>query len=121
VARFHESEKHLKKGSPMKVECPKCKAVCTADKSKIPDKGIYGRCPKCQNRFFLRKGDGIRETPPEPEKMACPNCRHERNPEDVKCPKCGIIHEKYERIYNSKNLGGRTDRIEAPRSAHFVG
>ena len=105
----------------MKVECPKCKALCTVDKSKIPDNGIYGRCPKCGKRFFLRKGDGLREAPSEPEKMACPNCRHERKSEDVKCPKCGIIHEKYERIFNSETLEGYLNRAAVQRSAHFLG
>ena len=49
----------------MKVTCPKCEAVYSIDDSKIPDKGAYGNCPKCKERFFVKKED----TPSEPKKI----------------------------------------------------
>jgi len=39
----------------MKLTCPGCQASYRVDDSKIPDKGIYGRCPKCQERFLITK------------------------------------------------------------------
>lgn len=39
----------------MKISCPKCGAVSTFDPAKIPDKGAHARCPKCQERMFLKK------------------------------------------------------------------
>ncbi len=39
----------------MKVQCPKCEAAYKISDSKIPDKGGYARCFKCQARFFLMK------------------------------------------------------------------
>jgi predicted Zn finger-like uncharacterized protein len=79
----------------MKVKCPKCQAVMSVDESKIPDKGVYGRCPKCQERFFVKKENSSQEIPLAPEKKICPNCQQEINPGGVKCPKCGVIYEKY--------------------------
>jgi len=89
----------------MKVKCPKCEAVYKMDDSKIPDKGAYARCPKCQDRFFVRKEDGFQETPSDTERMTCPHCQQERKAGDIECPKCGIVYEKYERVKE-------TDRIE---------
>ena len=88
----------------MKVECPECKAVCRVDASKVPEKGIFGKCPKCQHRFLVKKEDGLQgPTPERQKKTVCPRCHHERAPEDIKCPKCGIIYDKFREIYSSQN------------------
>lgn len=39
----------------MKVMCPQCEAVYQIDDARIPNEGIHGRCPKCNERFFIRK------------------------------------------------------------------
>jgi len=52
----------------MKIECPKCKAFYNVDDSKIPERGIYGRCPKCQARFLVKKNVGLQESSVELEK-----------------------------------------------------
>ena len=39
----------------MKTQCPKCKASGKIDDSKIPEKGVYVRCPKCNERFYLEQ------------------------------------------------------------------
>jgi predicted Zn finger-like uncharacterized protein len=41
--------------SKMKTQCPKCKASGKIDDSKIPEKGVYVRCPKCNERFYLQR------------------------------------------------------------------
>jgi predicted Zn finger-like uncharacterized protein len=41
--------------SRMKTQCPKCKASGKIDDSKIPEKGVYVRCPKCNERFYLEQ------------------------------------------------------------------
>ncbi len=38
----------------MNITCPECTAVCRVDDARIPKQGIYGKCPQCQNRFFLQ-------------------------------------------------------------------
>ena len=37
----------------MRVSCTNCEAVYKIDPSKIPAKGTYVKCRKCQTRFFL--------------------------------------------------------------------
>ena len=39
----------------MRVKCSKCGCVYKIDGSKIPDKGAYAKCKKCQNRIFISK------------------------------------------------------------------
>jgi len=39
----------------MKTQCPKCKVSGKIDDSKIPEKGVYVRCPKCNERFYLEQ------------------------------------------------------------------
>lgn len=85
----------------METQCPECKATYRIDDSKIPDKGVYARCPKCQARFFLS-----REA--KREKAICPNCGYQRQPKDdefasaSECPKCGVIYEKAEALLKMK-------------------
>lgn len=38
----------------MEIHCPNCKAVYRVDETKIPDKGAYTRCKKCQTRFLVQ-------------------------------------------------------------------
>jgi len=39
----------------MKVQCPKCNAGYQVDEEKIPEKGTYTRCKKCQTRFLIQR------------------------------------------------------------------
>ena len=41
---------------PMKVKCTRCGTVYNINPEKIPEKGGYVTCRKCQTRFFLQKG-----------------------------------------------------------------
>lgn len=105
----------------MKVKCPKCRSLCRVDETKIPATGIHGRCPKCEHRFFIKKEEIHDETAETPENTTCPNCQHERNLEDEKCPSCGIIFEKFERVYGSQKTGAWTERTDEPGNTHVVG
>ena len=40
----------------MKVRCTHCGTIYNIDPEKIPEKGVYVTCCKCQTRFFLKKG-----------------------------------------------------------------
>ena len=51
----------------MKIECPKCKAFLNVDESKIPEKGVYGKCPKCQERILVKRGVGLQKLDLESE------------------------------------------------------
>ena len=37
----------------MKIKCPNCRAAGQIADSKIPERGAYTRCPKCQTRLFV--------------------------------------------------------------------
>ena len=39
----------------MKVQCPNCNAGYQVDEEKIPEKGTYTRCKKCQTRFLIQR------------------------------------------------------------------
>ena len=47
----------IRDNQKIKGQCPSCKAVYKVDGSKIPERGTYARCPKCQERFFIKKED----------------------------------------------------------------
>ena len=38
----------------MKIHCPSCEAGYKIDEAKIPAKGAYTRCKKCQTRFLVK-------------------------------------------------------------------
>ena len=73
----------------MKVMCPQCKAVYQIDNSRIPNKGIHGRCPKCNERFFIRKEDSFQESPSEPDRIEEIQDKSKETEEMKKCPFCG--------------------------------
>ena len=60
----------------MNIQCPNCKTKYKIDDARIPDKGVYSRCKKCQTKFFVKK-----ETKPSKKK---------RDGKWVECPECGF-------------------------------
>ena len=55
----------------VKVRCPKCHVSCTIDSRKLPEPGAYAKCPKCQERFFIKKADSPPpRKPPRPSSLA---------------------------------------------------
>jgi len=107
----------LNGGKTMKVKCPKCQAVIKADQSKIPEKGAYGRCPKCQERFLIRREDGFHESPPKVDGMVCPHCQQEINLGDVQCPKCGVVYEKYSHGDDSSKREEKRQNVKSEQKA----
>ena len=68
----------------MKVQCPKCETVYQVADEKIPVKGAYVRCLKCQTRFIIKKESAEQPGPVtdesgsrEPETGVCKNCGRE--------------------------------------------
>ena len=78
----------------MKAECPNCAAVYQIDDSKIPDKGAYTTCKKCQTHFQIKKKpeekSALQEGEPQQEIITCPNCGHVNISSDT-CTSCGTV------------------------------
>ncbi len=66
----------------MNIQCPNCKTEYKIDDARIPDKGIYSRCKKCQNKFFVKK-----ETKPS---------KKDQDGKWVECPECGFTQTSSE-------------------------
>jgi len=72
----------------MNIQCPNCKTEYKIDDARIPDKGAYSRCKKCQTKFFVKK-----ETKPSKKKqvskwLECPECGLTQAPSEI-CKYCG--------------------------------
>lgn len=79
----------------MEITCEKCTRVLRVDGTKIPEKGAYARCPKCQSRIFIKKTDKIEKQAIIKEKITCPKCGYQQFQSDT-CLKCGIIFSKWQ-------------------------
>ena len=100
----------------MKVKCSRCGAVYQINASKIPDKGVYTNCTKCQARFFIKKGDNFQEVPPkrgaeQPEKITGlgeESKRRERTTKNADAPR--TLFQKYMAEVNSDHIKAFTER-----------
>ncbi len=95
----------------MKATCPSCQISFKIDDSKIPEKGCNARCPKCQNRFFLKKEPPIAKKTAPIKKMSCPKCGFSQ-PKSETCIECGIVFAKY---HQPRNDPGVHDTIQPAR------
>ena len=77
----------------MKAECPNCEAVYQLDDSKIPEKGVYATCAKCQTRFHVKKEPKIQKEERQEEIIPSPNCGHVNISTDT-CVRCGSVLSK---------------------------
>jgi hypothetical protein len=51
--------------------------------------------------------------------MMCPKCRHEQNPANLECPKCGIVFEKYFRLQKARQNKNNRELNPAPDNDSF--
>jgi len=90
----------------MNIQCPNCKTEYKIDDARIPDKGVYSRCKKCQTKFFVKK-----ETKPSNKK---------KDSKWVECPECGLTQApsetcKYCGARISKSIGSVKERIQTEK------
>ncbi|MBW2607894.1 MAG: zinc-ribbon domain-containing protein [Deltaproteobacteria bacterium] len=90
----------------MNIQCPNCKTEYKIDDARIPDKGVYYRCKKCQTKIFVKK-----ETKPSKDRgdskwVECPECGFTQAPSQA-CKYCGA------RI--STSTGSVNERIQATK------
>jgi len=87
----------------MNIQCPNCKTKYKVDDARIPDKGVYSRCKKCQTKFFVTK-----ETKPSIKKQ---------DDKWIECPECGFTQAssqtcKYCGVSISTSTGSVKEKIQ---------
>ncbi len=90
----------------MNIQCPNCKTEYKIDDARIPDKGVYSRCKKCQTKFFVKK-----ETDQITKK---------KDSKWVECPECGLTQAqsqtcKYCGASISTSIGSAKERIQTEK------
>ena len=80
----------------MNITCPECNFSKSVDPAKLPDRPVKVNCPKCAASFSFEKSKGTRKTTvtTQPEQITCPACGlvQER---DEHCNGCGVNYAKY--------------------------
>jgi len=71
----------------MNILCPNCKTNYKIDDARIPDKGVYSRCKKCQTKFFVKKEAKPSEKKQETKWVECPKCGLTQSPSQT-CKYC---------------------------------
>ena len=67
----------------MEIYCPACGKKGRIDDAKIPDSGVFARCPGCRKKLWVNKTDGVSlaeepsETPPPAQTETAPQHRTE--------------------------------------------
>ena len=72
----------------MNIQCPNCKTDYKIDDSRIPDKGVYSRCKKCQTKFFVKKETKPSKNNQDGKWIECPECGLAQAPSET-CKYCG--------------------------------
>jgi predicted Zn finger-like uncharacterized protein len=89
--RWHEPRnRSLQKEAVMKVQCPECSVRYKVDEKKLPTKGAYVRCLKCQYKFFIKKEEpavAVGKT------IECPRCKLPQKGID-ECEYCGLVFDE---------------------------
>ncbi len=90
----------------MNIQCPNCKTKYKIDDARIPDKGVYSRCKKCQTKFFVKKETDQITKKKDSKWVECPECGLTQAPSET-CKYCGA------RI--SKSIGSVKERIQTEK------
>jgi predicted Zn finger-like uncharacterized protein len=72
----------------MNIQCPNCKTKYKIDDARIPDKGVYSRCKKCQTKFFVKKETDQITKKKDSKWVECPECGLTQAPSQT-CKYCG--------------------------------
>jgi predicted Zn finger-like uncharacterized protein len=90
----------------MNIQCPNCKTKYKIDDARIPDKGVYSRCKKCQTKFFVKKETDQITKKKDSTWVECPECGLTQAPSQT-CKYCGA------RI--STSIGSVKERIQTEK------
>jgi len=90
----------------MNIQCPNCKTKYRIDDARIPDKGVYSRCKKCQTKFFVKKETKQITKKKDSKWVECPECGLTQAPSET-CKHCGALI--------AKSIGSAKDKIQAEK------
>jgi len=90
----------------MNIRCPNCKTKYNIDDARIPDKGVYSRCKKCQTKFFVKKETEQITKKKDSKWVECPECGLTQAPSQT-CKYCGALI--------AKSNGSVKDKIQAEK------
>jgi DNA-directed RNA polymerase subunit RPC12/RpoP len=93
----------LFKGSRDESSMPKVQSRLKCKRKKLPAKGAYVRCRKCQHKFFIKKEEPAETTA---KTIECPRCKLPQRGIN-ECEYCGLVFEensKTKKNSRSKNL-----------------
>lgn len=80
----------------MNITCPKCNFSKAVDPAKVPDRPVKVNCPKCQAAFtFDRSAQGVGTgAGSAPEQISCPACGLVQAKAE-NCQGCGVNYAKF--------------------------
>ncbi len=80
----------------MNITCPKCGFSKAVDPAKIPDRPLKVNCPKCAASFSFEKSkrSGRTTGPSQPAQVTCPACGMAQVKDD-NCNGCGVNYAQY--------------------------
>lgn len=90
----------------MNIQCPNCKTKYKIDDARIPDKGVYSRCKKCQTKFFVKKETDQITKKKDSKWVECPECGLTQAPSQT-CKYCGASI--------STSIGSAKERIQTEK------
>jgi len=100
----------------MNIQCPNCKTEYKIDGARIPNKGVYSRCKKCQTKFFVKKETSQFKKKQGRKWVECPECGLTQAPSQT-CKYCGVristnISSAKERIQTEKETPDKKEPIK---------
>ncbi len=80
----------------MNITCPECNFSKSVDPAKLPDPPIKVNCPKCAASFSFEKSTGTGKTTgtAQPEQVTCPACGLIQEKAE-NCSGCGVNYARY--------------------------
>jgi len=98
----------------MNITCPTCNFSKAVDPAKVPDRPIKVNCPKCAASFSFEKSKSAGKTtgPTQPAQITCPACGLAQVKDD-NCIGCGVNYAKYNaRKTENFQAGAGTDEAD---------
>lgn len=78
----------------MNITCPKCNFSKPVDPARVPDRPVKVNCPKCKAAFTFDKSAQAAQATAPARQVTCPACGLVQE-EQEDCAGCGVNYERY--------------------------